>query len=264
MTAAHAQRLSSALDAVVPSGGTPLVGATTLGYAYLHQEAGRYPATGSCASSPCGARGNRYVVLITDGSDSCPSEPMPGACGGVACTDHLLDSTVGMAAGVNIRTFVIGAPGSDAARGFLSELAFRGGTAKKAGACMHDRKSTSGDCHFDMTTSTDFAADLSSALGEIKGSALGCEFPVPPLPNGEMTRAVNVQYRPGGSGEPICFGQHEGACDAAADGWQFARKADGSEDLSKLVLCGAACELVRNDAAIQVDVVLGCSPITVE
>jgi hypothetical protein len=183
-------------------------------------------------------------------------------CGGVACTDHLLDSVVGTAVNVNIRTFVIGAPGSDPARGFLSDLAFRGGTARSP-ACQHDRSSPSGDCHFDMTSSTDFAADLSSALAEIRGSAIGCEFPVPQR-DGMPTTNVNVQFRAGGTEAPACFGQVTGECSATADGWQFARDASGNEDLSKVVLCGAACERVRNDPAIQVDVVLGCRPFTLE
>jgi hypothetical protein len=60
--------LKASLKNTTPNGGTPLVGATTLGYAYLHQEANM---TSGCAE-PCGAHGNRYVVLITDGTDSCP------------------------------------------------------------------------------------------------------------------------------------------------------------------------------------------------
>ena len=64
-----------------------------LSYAHLYEEAG-LDSTGSCAAPPCGASGNRFVVLITDGADSCPEEPFEGACGGLPCTDFLLDASV--------------------------------------------------------------------------------------------------------------------------------------------------------------------------
>jgi len=261
LDAAHAAQLTAAFGSTVPSGGTPIVGATILAYAHMHGEAG-LDANGGCAQPPCGASGNRFVVLITDGADSCPQEPIEGVCGGVPCTDHLLDSSVLEAARVNIRTFVIGAPGSEPARGFLSELALRGGTGKNGGACTGSRVSDDGDCHFDMTTSTDFAADLASALDAISGSALGCEFPVPQAAT--PTENVNVQYRKGGTADPVCFGYDERPCDGGASGWQFAKKPDGSKDLGKVVLCGSACQTVQSDPAIQVDVVLGCQPLLVE
>lgn len=261
--ATQAANMTAAFSATSPSGGTPIVGATILAYAHMHEEAG-LDASGGCAQPPCGARGNRFVVLITDGADSCPNEPIEGVCNGKSCTDHLLDDSVPVAAGVNIRTFVIGAPGSEPARGFLSELALRGGTARNGGACMGDRTSQSGDCHYDMTTSTDFAADLATALDAISGSALGCEFAVPQPAGLPPTDNVNVQYRPGGTGDPVCFGFDDTACDGGANGWQFAKLADGSNDLSKVILCGAACETVRNDSAVQVDVVLGCQRLRVD
>jgi len=207
-------------------------------------------------------------VLLTDGADSCPDptrdEDAAACTAAGSCTDYLVASEAPKAVEANIRTFVIGAPGSEPARGFLSELALRGGTAKNGGQCAGDRSSSAGDCHFDMTTSTDFATDLGVALDSIRGSALGCEFPVPQPAGAAPTRNVNVQYRPGGSGEPVCVGFDEAPCDSQSQGFQFAKNPDGTEDLSKVVLCGSACDLVRNDPAIQVDVVLGCQPLVVE
>lgn len=259
----QAVQLADALRDTIPGGGTPIVGATTLAYAHLYEEAG-LDANGGCANPPCGARGNRFVVLITDGADSCPTEPFSGACGGLSCTDFLLDHGVIEAASVNIRTFVIGAPGSEPARGFLSELARSGGTAKQAGTCSADRTSSSGDCHYDMTSTTDFAADLSQALDEISGSAIGCQFAVPQPADRPESRNVNVQYRPGGTGDPICLALDNGPCDAGADGFQFAKNTDGTDDLSKVVLCGSACATIQADPDVQVDVVLGCEPFVLE
>ncbi len=263
LTDAQISLLQNALGNVKPKGGTPLVGATILSYAHLHEEWG-----GACGAPPCGAPGNRFVVLITDGADSCPDPSFTGApcgSGGVACTHYLLDTEVVKARGVNIRTFVIGAPGSDPARGFLSELAFLGGTGKLNGACAHgDRDGTTGDCHFDMTATQDFAADLGAALNEISGSALGCEFSVPDVLDASDPPNVNVQYSEEG-GAPICIAKDDTApCNGGANGWQFAKNADGSDDVTKVVLCGQACDTVENIANVQVEVLVGCTSIVIE
>jgi hypothetical protein len=263
LTDAQISLLKNALSNVKPKGGTPLVGATILAYAHLHEEWG-----GDCGSPPCGAPGNRFVVLITDGADSCPDPTFtdaPCGSGGVSCTHYLLETEVRKAVGVNIRTFVIGAPGSDPARGFLSELAFQGGEGKNGGNCTHgDPDGTTGDCHFDMTASTDFAGDLALALNEISGSTVGCEFSVPDVPDADNPENVNVQYTPP-DGSPVCIPQDNTApCDGGANGWQFAKRPDGTLDTTKVVLCGEACNTVENIANVYVEVLLGCTAIKIE
>jgi hypothetical protein len=259
LTGPQVAALEAALDATKPSGGTPIVGGTILSYAHLHQEASDAPG---CAE-PCGAPGNRFVVLLTDGADSCPDpsrdEDAAACMAAGSCTDYLVDSEAPKAVEANIRTFVIGAPGSEPARGLLSELAFVGGTAKSEGACDHDREATTGNCHFDMTSTTDFAADLAAALSDISGAALGCEFAVPDTGGTVDPEFINVQYRAGTGGTPTCLRfDDSAACDAGANGWQFAKNPDGSDNLTRVVLCGGACDTVRADAAAQVDVILGC------
>jgi len=262
VTPAQVASLKIVLDNTVPSGGTPLVGATTLGYAYLHQEAGQEPG---CVE-PCGAPGNRYVVLITDGTDSCPmparAEDAAECNAAGSCTDFLIKKEALLAAQANIRTFVIGAPGSEAARGYLSELAFVGGTARAAN-CTHDPATNAGDCHFDMTLSDDFAAGLASALASVSGAALGCEFAVPSTSEALTPGSVNVQYR-SDQGEPQCFVYDPAPCSGGANGWQFAKRADGSDDLSRVVICGSACDEVRADSMARVDVILGCETIDLQ
>ena len=262
VTDAHVASLKTVLDSTIPSGGTPLVGATTLGYAYLHQEASAAPG----CSEPCGAPGNRYLVLITDGTDSCPT-PMraqdAAECNAAgSCTNFLVKKEAPLAAQANIKTYVIGAPGSEPARGYLSELAFVGGTPRTP-TCTHDPTSAAGDCHFDMTTTGDFAAGLATALGNVSGAALGCEFAVPKTGGPVTPGSVNVQYRPQ-SGNAECFSYDPAACSAGSNGWQFAKKPDGSDDLSRVVICGSACERVRADPMARVDVILGCETINLQ
>ena len=240
LDSSQAAALGTALKAETPEGRTPIVSALINAYQYMHWE-----ARPGCAVQPCGAPGNRFVVLLTDGAESCANsdEQM-----------RLLTETVADALSVNIRTFVIGAPGSELARGFLSELAFQGGTARSAD-CKHG--DSDGDCHFDMTSTTDFAADLQSVLGDIGGS-VGCSFAV----SGAGT--VNVQYALSGDSDPSCLVHDESMpCDQGAEGWQYAKNPDGSDDTSQVIICGSACADIRNDSGAQVDIVLNCQELEV-
>jgi hypothetical protein len=162
--------------------------------------------------------------------------------------------------GFNIRTFVIGAPGSEGARGTLSKIAFDGRTAS-ANDCERENPAPQvGDCHLDMTASADFAADLSDALRGISESqALACDFelPINPSGGGVNLSSVNVTFRPG-TGDPVdVLLDDQGDCAVDADGWQF------SADFRRIVLCGSACDQVRADLSSRVEIVLGCPTVKV-
>jgi Mg-chelatase subunit ChlD len=237
-SAVHLTALTGAMAATSPAGGTPIVGGVILAYHHLHEE--------------LHAAGNRYVVLITDGEESCGTKGDETDIADLqAARTLLLGTEVKKARDANIRTFVIGAPGSEGARGFLSELAYAGGTAKDPN-CVHG-EGTAGNCHFDLSAQSDFAGVLRDTLGKISGKALGCEFGTPP----GGSDLVNVQYSKNG-GEPTCFQQDLGPCEGGANGWQFAKDTAGTEDRSRVVLCGAACDTVKADPSTRVDVVLGC------
>jgi hypothetical protein len=224
--------LSASLDAMVPAGGTPIVGATILGYKHLHQQ--------------LFAPGNDFLVLLTDGSESCTPADVPG----------LVSTQVPNAMSVGIRTFAIGVPGSEGARGLLSQIAFGGGTAAKP-TCDHSGGKDVGDCHFDMTTSQDFAGDLRKALAAITGKALTCIFDVPVGPAGQPVdrTKLNVNFTPGmGATVPI-LQDNTAPCDQGADGWQYA------DNDSKIVLCGPSCAKVKADPIARIDIVLGCTTV---
>jgi hypothetical protein len=238
MNAVHLQALSDAMAASSPAGGTPIVGGVVQAYHHLHEE--------------LHAQGNRYVVLITDGEESCGTKgDGTDAADLEAARGRLLTVEVQKARDANIKTFVVGVPGSEGARGFLSQLAFLGGTARDPN-CIHDG-SPAGNCHFDLTAEADLAGVLQTTLGKIGGKALGCEFKTPPGGNG----LVNVQFSRAG-GEPVCFPQDPAPCEAGSNGWQFAKDPAGNDDTTRVVLCGAACEAVKADPTTRVDVVLGC------
>jgi hypothetical protein len=238
--------LKAAFANVTPRGGTPIVGSVILGYKHLHQQAL--------------APGNRFVVLVTDGADSCfDTYAKQGVTGDVLA--RLLDTEIPKAISVNIRTFVIGAPGSEAARGLLSKIAYLGGTAQNP-SCDHDSDdpAVGTACHFDMTATQDFAKDLSAALQSITGSARTCDFDVP-TSNGDGGTVdpskVNVDYYQGANQtDPAAHVElsrdDTKPCDAGAAGWQYI---DGNV---RIRVCGPVCDQIRADGNAEVVVSLGC------
>jgi hypothetical protein len=232
--------LSEAMHSADPAGGTPVVGAVISAYHHLHEE--------------LRATGNRYVVLITDGEESCGTLGDAQNLGDLqAARARLLQVEVQKALTANIKTFVVGTPGSEGARAFLSELAFQGGTARTP-ACSHGASdASSGDCHFDLTTERDFAAVLGTTLGKIGSEARGCEFQ---SPSGGAGESLNVQIRSGATA-PSCLPLQAAGC-AAGDGFAYSQRSDGAIDYSRVVLCGSSCELAKSDPSAVVDIILGC------
>jgi hypothetical protein len=228
--------LGEALDAVNPEGETPIVGATILGYRYLSE-----------AIRAGDIEGNHFVVLLTDGAETCET----GQLGDLVARD------VPNARGWNIRTFVIGAPGSEQARSLLSEIAWEGGTASSSGCSHGSARADEGDCHFDMTESSDLAADLEAALQAIsRTKVLSCEYAVPENPTGGGVNLdeVNVTFTPGGGRPERILKDDSDECDAV-DGWQY------SPDLTRIILCGDVCDRVQADAEGRVNIELGCPTI---
>lgn len=235
----HLNALRASLAAVRPAGATPIVGATILAYRHLHELA--------LADV---IRGNKFVVLLTDGdqSEECIDEQRCDSKG--SCTQLLVEDEAPKAAasGVNIHTFVIGAPGSEGARQTLSQLAVAGGTARPG--CDVD----AGDCHFDMSATVDFNASLADALSSIAGATTPCEIAVPAAQDdGEVDRDfVNVVYSAGDGSDPRLVGPDDRPCHGEAEGWQYT--AEGK----KIRLCGSVCDEVLGDESARVDVVFGC------
>jgi hypothetical protein len=225
--------IGDALDAAAPDGETPIAGATILSYAHLADElrAGRLS-------------GNSFVILLTDGSETCAP----------AVLEPLVSTDVPNARLFDIRTFVIGAPGSDKARGLLSRVAFEGGTAS-AEDCDHTSDAEDvGDCHVDVSQSSDFELELAQALDRItRVEQIACALEVPKNPDGgevDLTR-VNVSFIPKDEAPVRIVNDLSHECGAGANGWQY------SADFSQILLCGAACSDVQERPG-ELEIVLGC------
>ncbi len=237
LTQSHKDDIDSFLGTVTPDGSTPIMGATLVSYDYLSKQLIDEKLVG-----------NTFVVLLTDGADTCDSSNL-------TLKQHFLEEDVHNATLFNIRTFVIGAPGSESGRSLLSEVAYQGET-QTADACSHnDADASVGDCHFDMTTSDDFAADLAAALTKITSDkTLSCVFDVPTSTNGASVDLdkVNVTFNPSTGKDVNVLKDDTEACDDGAQGWQY------SADKTKIVLCGDICDDVKKDSGGEVSIVLGC------
>jgi hypothetical protein len=238
LDAAQRSAIGEVLDAVEPGGLTPIAGATILSYSHLADRIRARELTG-----------NTFVVLLTDGAETCREEELP----------PLVEEHVPNARLFNIRTFAIGVPGSEEARGLLSKVAWEGGTptspsCDRSGPLVENE---TGDCHFDMTTSTDFASDLNDALLAIsRTKTLSCSFEVPTNPSGGGVDLgkVNVTFETGSGDVERVPNVPDGDC-ADVDGWQY------SDDFTRINLCGDVCNRVQNDPEGQVSIVLGCPTI---
>ena len=222
-------------SARIPSGGTPTHAAYEFGVTQL--QTSQLP-------------GSRFVVLITDGIPTYTRE-----CAGDGQTRvdgaPLIASVVQTYQDDDIRTFVIGSPGSEEAREELSQMALGGGTG--AAGC----ESQPGSCHFDMTSASDFTSALNQALGDITEATLGCDYAVPSAPTGRSQidlNQVSVVLELGGS--PVQEFERASSSDCES-GWQY------NGDQTSIVLCRSSCdELTRRLAEnpeISVRVKFGCS-----
>jgi hypothetical protein len=212
------QRIQRAFQRQSPEGGTP----THDAYEYALSD-----MAGSEVS------GERFLVLITDGI---PTYSL--GCVGTGQANDVVDSgplvaAAAAAAAQGIRTFVIGAPGSEGARDSLSRMAEAGGTG--LAGCNHDGPNY---CHFDMTRENDLGAGLTSALGIISGVALGCRYGVPVAPGGARLDPgkVNVLFTSPTGGEELIGQSLDANC---SEGWRY------NENQSEIRLCSSTCDRVE-------------------
>jgi hypothetical protein len=224
----------AALSDVVPVGATPTHGAYLFGLSQL-----------AATTLP----GDQVILLITDGTPTCTLDCVCTEDNLPVDSQPLLDEAA-QAFDSGVRTFVIGSPGSEETRGVLSRLATEGGTAP-AGCTDTGPKY----CHFDMTTEPDLATGLREALEEIATRVRSCEYPIPTPPAGQALDPdlINVIYTPDG-GDAQTIARDPSASDCS-EGWQY------SSDGASIVLCGAACDRVRDDPTGAVEVLFGCETV---
>lgn len=228
LTNEHLAELTDGLT-LTADGQTPLAGAAIRGLEALRQ--------GVVAGD---LTGDTYLVVMTDGAETCQE----------AALEDLLVYVKEANDDFGIRTYAIGAPGSEDSRALLSEIAFLGGTPR-SDDCQMDPAAANESCHIDLTESTNFEADLGDEFrGITQATTQTCEYDVPSSALVDRSK-VNVEYTPSGGEIELILQDEDASCDEA-EGWQY------SEDGSQIVLCGQACDDVLADPGAMVRVVFGC------
>jgi hypothetical protein len=159
----HRTLLRQRLTQAVLGRGTPTAGA----YKYALENIALSPAQ---LAFP----GDTYMLLITDGMPTLyygcynPAGQLQNLPG-----DEVV-ALVDGAFGRGVKTFIIGSPGSEDGRAWLSQAAFLGGTGKPG--CD---PSKGGICHMDMTTAADFSVALREGLQQVVSTVSNCKYTIP-------------------------------------------------------------------------------------
>jgi hypothetical protein len=227
---AQRARLIDALDEQEPDGWTPTHGA------YQHSL--------ETSLLPSSYPGQKYLLLITDGAptltltcegDIGSNSPDP------VDPEPIIDE-VARARRAGVRTFLIGSPGSEPGRPWMSEAALQGATARAG--CHLD-----GDpyCHMDMTTAPDFGAALRAGLNQVTGE-ISCTYDIPEPPMGETIdpALVNLIVTTSTGSSQLVLPDAMGDC---SEGWQLLG--------NQVVLCDGTCSRVQADGA-SLRLLFGC------
>jgi hypothetical protein len=216
LSADQRERVRVANAGVVPAGGTPTYSAYSSGLGQL---------------LAAELAGPKFMLLITDGPATYATNCDQNVTLPMSLMQTMSNALIG-----GVRTFVIGSPGSQSARGELSRMAMRGGTAHQP--C------TDADapyCHFDVSDGDAFEADLRAALADVVNAAMACEYPLPTPPPGlQLDLATLAVHFADSAGNLQELSPTEAA--ECSSGWRL------SNDQSRIVLCPASCSSVHANA----------------
>jgi hypothetical protein len=268
LTQAQQTALSTAVRNQSANGYTP----TEAAYLFALGQVQNWNATPDYTSS------HRYVVLVTDGiptvdRDGCTLGSGPQNCITDAEYSHLIATVGSQTAATGIKTFVVGVPGSEDPQGAmydpmykLSLVAQAGGTSKTG--CTAVSGTSNGNqvnprgtyCHYDMTQSTNFAADLVSTIGVIAGQAISCDYKVPAAPAGQTIdpNKTNMIYDDGNGNTYLVLPNQSPTCDR---GWHFTDSTN-----TAITVCQITCDLLKasTNPNAKITLVFGCdTPVPV-
>lgn len=192
--------------------------------------------------------GKKFMLLITDGTPTL-SKGCMNPSGQVTDVDpEPVVAEVTRAARAGIKTFLIGSPGSENNRNWMSRAAVIGGTAEPG--CNVNGPNY---CHMDMTTAGDFSQALRAGLAKVVGQVTPCTFTFADAPPGESIDAANINVILSSSGQSSLVVRDDfGDC---TQGWRLT--AD-----QEIQLCPDTCSQVKADAGVDISVLFGCGSLT--
>lgn len=194
--------------------------------------------------------GESYVVLITDGMPTlAPNCSNPN--GNISDVDPqpIVDLIDEQYRQNGVKTYLIGSPGSEKGRAWMSRAAVLGHTA--APGCSEAGPNW---CHMDLTTNPDFGQALRDGLGVIAGEVVSCSYNVYAKSVDEsqtvdpMLTTVIARFGDG-SYELVNRDDTPGDCKS---GWYL----DGEK--KRVVMCGETCGKIQSDPLAGVTVSYGC------
>lgn len=231
LTAAHKASLIAALDGTNPDGWTP----TDAAYQHALQS----------AILPTQLPGDKYILLLTDGLPTlrgdCTSAGNGQGAGITPVESQPIVDHVAAALGLGVRTFLIGSPGSEGGRAWMSEAAIVGGTAAAGCKLMGPPF-----CHLDMTTSPDFGAALKAGLNKVTGS-IACTYDIPDPGQGQVidNNKINLVVTTA-SGTELVLPDDDADC---SEGWRISG--------NQVVLCEGTCSRVQREHD-SIQLLFGC------
>jgi hypothetical protein len=212
------------------------------------------------------------IVLMTDGvptvrNDGCTIE-QPISRGEY---DAFVDIVRSEGAAANVKTFVVGVPGSQDAQGadydprfYLSNLAIAGGTAplgctSSPGTLESDGTYQNGIyCHLDLAEAPNAIARLFESFGS-DGAPPSCSPTFPPLPSDGRVydySSMEVSYTPAGATARTRLTQFPDGCQTAS-GYVWGFETDPAR--VTISLCQDACSAWLADGAPVIEIALGCA-----
>jgi hypothetical protein len=226
----HRENLIQVFDDTEPNGWTPTHGA--------------YEHALQTSLLPADFPGQKYLLLITDGVPTLTHDCQGSSSGGQAApvdTDPIVEA-IAEARLAGVRTFLIGSPGSEDGRQWMSLAAIQGATARAG--CQVDGAPY---CHMDMTTAPDFSAALRAGLNQVTGE-ISCTYDVPEPPEGEVIdpNLVNLIVTTSTGDAQLVLPDANGDC---SEGWQLTG--------NQVVLCEGTCSRVQSDGA-SLQLLFGC------
>lgn len=194
--------------------------------------------------------GSKYMLLITDGTPTLSLGCVNPAGRLEGVDPRPIVEEIRLAAEQGVSTFLIGSPGSEGNRTWMSEAARIGGTATPGCA---DRGPNY--CHMDLTASPDFSKALREGLADVTGQVAACTYELPDPPVGEALddSLVNVILTPSDGKPAQLIGRNTSS--TCTEGWQI----QGDE----VKICPKTCDAIQKDTGSSLELLFGCLALDV-
>jgi hypothetical protein len=226
----------------------------------------------------------RILLIVSDGSWCCnvfSNRPGYDDCNGCTREWENPQNFIDLLAAANkdpktpVETFVVGVPGADTydpsgcnyppyrMRAALSAIGYAGAPNFAPANCNGKTYSQAAmdpttSCHVDLTKNNFDAQALADTIKKVRSQVVGCVYPLPAAPPGEMIdlNAVNVEVTINGT-KQVVKKRSDKMDTCAADGcWDYDDKMPPS-----VVLIGKTCNDVNNANTVDVSIKFGCASV---